>query len=73
MADTRGRALSPPRGARNRSRDRDRVKERETNDQKASIDREKVKSKYGSEIEAPVQTKIAISPDTDSVSYQFNE
>ena len=43
MADTRTRGPSPPRGVRNRSRERDRAKERETNDQKPSIDREKVK------------------------------
>ena len=43
MADTRARGLSPPRGVRNRSRERDRAKERETNEQKPSIDREKVK------------------------------
>lgn len=47
MADTRGRASSPIR-ARNRSRDREREKdkeqekEREKNDQKPTIDREKV-------------------------------
>ena len=43
MADTRGRGSSPLRAIRNRSRERDRVKERETNDQKVTIDREKVR------------------------------
>lgn len=43
MADTRGRGSSPTRAIRNRSRERDRVKERETNDQKVTIDREKVR------------------------------
>ena len=42
MADTRVRGSSPSRAIRNRSRERERVKERETNDQKATIDREKV-------------------------------
>ena len=42
MADTRGRGSPPSKAIRNRSRERDRVKEREANDQKITIDREKV-------------------------------
>ena len=46
MADTRTRAPSPPRGVRNRSRERDRIKERDANENKDSVDREKVIHKY---------------------------
>lgn len=42
MADTRGRAASPSRAIRNRSREKDRVKEPEKTEEKPSIDREKV-------------------------------
>ena len=42
MADTRGRGSPPSKAIRNRSRERDRVKERDANDQKVAIDREKV-------------------------------
>lgn len=47
MADTRGRALSPSRAIRNRSREKDRVKEPEKSEEKPSIDREKVLFEYG--------------------------
>ena len=42
MADTRNRASSPTRGVRNRSREKDRVKEPEKTEEKPSVDREKV-------------------------------
>ncbi|XP_068696193.1 histone deacetylase complex subunit SAP18-like [Montipora foliosa] len=41
MADTRNRAPSPTRGVRNRSREKDRVKEPEKTEEKPSVDREK--------------------------------
>lgn len=60
MADTRNRAPSPPRGVRNRSRERDRIKERDANENKDSVDREKVVHKYGLYARQNLKLEIAI-------------